>query len=69
MFAEIGPAHGLHKETGEKVLIEWEKMSKSKGNGVDPEAVLAEYGVDTTRLLVLDQMTPASDKKWDPQSM
>lgn len=63
-----GPAHGLHKETGEKVLIEWEKMSKSKGNGVDPEAVLAEYGVDTTRLLVLDQMTPASDKKWDPQT-
>jgi leucyl-tRNA synthetase len=31
----------------------WEKMSKSKGNGVDPTAIIREVGVDSTRLNIL----------------
>ena len=31
----------------------WEKMSKSKYNGVDPQEVLQEYGADTVRVFML----------------
>ncbi|KAJ8975895.1 hypothetical protein NQ317_011366 [Molorchus minor] len=41
------------KETGNPVVISWEKMSKSKYNGVDPDEMFKTYGVDTTRLLIL----------------
>ncbi len=30
-----------------------EKMSKSRGNGVDPDKVIAEYGADTLRLYIM----------------
>ena len=30
-----------------------EKMSKSRGNGVDPDQVIAEYGADTLRLYIM----------------
>lgn len=35
------------------VEVKWEKMSKSKGNGVDPTSIIREVGVDATRLNVL----------------
>jgi leucyl-tRNA synthetase len=35
------------------VETKWEKMSKSKGNGVDPTAIIKEVGVDSTRLNIL----------------
>ena len=31
----------------------WEKMSKSKFNGVDPQKVIEEYGADTVRIFML----------------
>ena len=36
--------------------VEGEKMSKSKGNVVDPEAVVAEYGVDAFRYFLLREV-------------
>ncbi len=33
--------------------VKWEKMSKSKGNGVEPSHIVREVGVDATRLNVL----------------
>ena len=33
--------------------MRWEKMSKSKGNGVEPSRIVREVGVDATRLNVL----------------
>ena len=35
------------------VQVAWEKMSKSKGNGVDPMHVVDSYGADITRLNIL----------------
>ena len=33
--------------------VAWEKMSKSKYNGIDPAAVVSEFGADATRLAML----------------
>lgn len=36
-----------------EIIEKWEKMSKSKFNGVDPEDIIKEYGADTVRLFIL----------------
>ncbi|MBN2809709.1 MAG: methionine--tRNA ligase [Deltaproteobacteria bacterium] len=41
--------------------VEGEKMSKSVGNVVDPEAVVAEYGVDAFRYFLLREVPFGSD--------
>lgn len=47
----------------------WEKMSKSKKNGVDPQAMFNDYGTDTTRLLILADVAPTSFRHWTTASM
>nr|CAD7569835.1 unnamed protein product [Timema californicum] len=39
-------------------------MSKSKHNGVDPDDMLKDYGIDTTRLLILADVSPTSHRHW-----
>ncbi|XP_064604545.1 probable leucine--tRNA ligase, mitochondrial [Liolophura sinensis] len=56
------------KGTGAPVVVQWEKMSKSKYNGVDPQDVLKEFGCDTTRLCILSNVAPKSDRHWSPQA-
>lgn len=46
----------------------WEKMSKSKHNGVDPEEIVAQYGIDTIRLYILFAAPPEKDILWDVKS-
>ncbi|KAJ8954021.1 hypothetical protein NQ318_004314 [Aromia moschata] len=53
------------KETGEPVVVSWEKMSKSKYNGVDPDEMFKTYGTDTTRLLILADVAPTSSRNWN----
>lgn len=53
------------KDTKEPVVIAWEKMSKSKHNGVDPQDMFNEYGTDTTRLLILADVAPTSHRNWN----
>ncbi|KAK4873218.1 hypothetical protein RN001_015247 [Aquatica leii] len=55
----------VHKETGQPLVMSWEKMSKSKLNGIDPNEMLKEYGIDTTRLLVLADVAPTSHRNWN----
>ena len=40
------------------------KMSKSKRNVVDPEAIVARYGADTARWFVLSDSPPERDVEW-----
>lgn len=58
----------VQKSTGEIVVKQWEKMSKSKFNGIDPEVVLNDYGIDTTRLLSVSEAAPTSARHWPPNS-
>lgn len=55
----------VHAETKEKLEVTWEKMSKSKYNGVEPEEVVAQYGIDTIRLYILFAAPPEKDILWD----
>lgn len=40
------------------------KMSKSKGNGVNPLDMIAKFGTDATRLAVLTGSTPGNDSRF-----
>ena len=46
------------------VLKDGSKMSKSKGNTVDPEAMIAEYGADTVRLYMMFTAPPDQTLEW-----
>ena len=47
-----------------KLEVVFEKMSKSKYNGVDPEIVIEKYGADTARMFVLFKAPPEKDLEW-----
>jgi leucyl-tRNA synthetase len=51
--------------TGEVLQVSFDKMSKSKYNGVDPAAVIDRYGADTARLFILFKAPPEKDLEWD----
>jgi leucyl-tRNA synthetase len=54
-----------HAETGQPVTAgRSEKMSKSKKNVVDPEAIIDAYGADTARLFMLSDSPPDRDLEW-----
>lgn len=53
------------KATQQKLSVFYEKMSKSKYNGVDPQQVLAKYGADTARMFILFKAPPEKDLEWD----
>lgn len=54
----------VERGTGSELVVTYEKMSKSKHNGIDPKDVLEEYGTDTTRLLMLANFAPSSQRNW-----
>lgn len=55
----------VHKVTRSRLQVTWEKMSKSKHNGVDPQEVVQQYGIDTMRLYILYAAPPEQDILWD----
>ena len=51
------------------VLKDGAKMSKSKGNVVDPDHLIAQYGADTVRLFTLFSAPPDKDLSWDDKAV
>ncbi|MGZ8546363.1 MAG: leucine--tRNA ligase, partial [Sulfuricurvum sp.] len=51
------------------VLKDGAKMSKSKGNTVDPDAIVAKYGADTARLFILFAAPPTQELEWNDSAV
>jgi len=53
------------KTDGQPVIVGGtEKMSKSKNNGVDPQALIDQYGADTARLFTMFAAPPEQSLEW-----
>ncbi|OTA93441.1 hypothetical protein M434DRAFT_395587 [Hypoxylon sp. CO27-5] len=51
--------------SGKNATVTFEKMSKSKHNGVDPTTFIAKYGSDATRAHILFQAPVSEVLNWD----
>ncbi len=51
------------------VLKDGAKMSKSRGNTVDPEAMIDKYGADTVRLFVMFAAPPDQSLEWSDSAV
>ncbi|MCL4526957.1 MAG: leucine--tRNA ligase [Gammaproteobacteria bacterium] len=77
LLRDIGllPADGVHDEpfrhllTQGMVLKDGSKMSKSKGNTVDPQGLIDRYGADTARLFILFAAPPEQHLEWSDSAV
>ncbi|RBQ32464.1 leucine--tRNA ligase [Arcobacter sp. FW59] len=51
------------------VLKDGAKMSKSKGNVVDPDMIIEKYGADTARLFILFAAPPTKELEWNDSAV
>jgi leucyl-tRNA synthetase len=51
------------------VLKDGVKMSKSKGNTVDPQALIDQYGADTARLFMMFAAPPEQSLEWSDKAV
>ncbi len=58
-----------HLLTQGMVIKDGAKMSKSKGNVIDPDEIIQNYGADTARLFILFAAPPAKDLEWSSQGV
>ena len=77
LLRDVGllPADGAHDEpfrrllTQGMVLKDGSKMSKSKGNTVDPQGLIDRYGADTARLFILFAAPPEQHLEWSDSAV
>lgn len=63
------PSKPIIIASGEIANIRYEKMSKSKYNGVDPTTCMTKYGADATRAHMLFQAPVTEVLEWDEQKI
>jgi len=51
------------------VLKDGSKMSKSKGNTVDPQSMIEQYGADTVRLFIMFAAPPEQSLEWSDSAV
>ncbi len=51
------------------VTMDGAKMSKSKGNTVDPDKIIEMYGADTARLFILFAAPPQKELEWNDNAV
>ncbi len=51
------------------VLKDGAKMSKSKGNVVDPDSIVEKYGADTARLFMMFAAPPTKELEWNDSAV
>ena len=61
---DLRDGKGFLEDGTEVDIIPSAKMSKSKNNVVDPQAIIAQYGADTARWFVLSDSPPERDVEW-----
>ncbi len=73
VFRDLGllksPEPFAHLLTQGMVIKDGAKMSKSKGNVVDPDEIINAYGADTARLFILFAAPPVKDLEWSDQGV
>ena len=68
--AEHRDGRWFHAKTGEPLALGGiEKMSKSKRNVIDPEAIIERYGADTARWFMLSDTPPERDIEWTEEGV
>jgi leucyl-tRNA synthetase len=63
------PEPFAHLLTQGMVIKDGTKMSKSKGNVVDPDEIIRAYGADTARVFILFAAPPVKDLEWSDQGV
>lgn len=60
---------GRSKKTGEQLIVQMEKMSKSKLNGVSPDEIIEEFGADALRLYEMFMGPFEREKLWSTDAV
>lgn len=58
-----------HRETGELLVVQVEKMSKSKLNGVTPDEIIEEFGTDALRMYEMFLGPLEKEKLWNTDAV
>jgi leucyl-tRNA synthetase len=66
---EISGETGVMKSTGKPANVTWEKMSKSKHNGVDPSQAIEKFGADALRAHILFAAPVSEVLQWDEEKI
>ncbi|MFQ5729142.1 MAG: leucine--tRNA ligase, partial [Waddliaceae bacterium] len=69
--AEVKEKNGsyFHRETGEELTSQIEKMSKSKLNGIVPDDIIEEFGADSLRLYEMFMGPLDKEKVWNTDAV